>query len=77
VKLWPGVPTISNSMKRLEHTIAAALYDTIRQMMPSICAQVGKEVIHLKHWDYIPGETQQLFIDFSKGFLDGVKSASS
>ena len=62
-------------MKRLEHTIAAALYDTIRQMMPSICAQMGKEVIHLKHWDRIPSETQQLFIEFSKGFLDGVTDA--
>ena len=60
-------------MRKPEIWLAAAMYDTARRAMPSICNGMGCRVVHWPIWDKAPLKLQELFIEFAKGVLTGLR----
>lgn len=63
-------------MRTPEKWLAAALYDTTRRLVPSMCEQLGYGDVQLDTWDNVPGQTQEMFTEFAKGILLGIEQFS-
>lgn len=59
-------------MRKPEIWLAAAMYDTARRAMPSICNNMGCRIVCWPIWDEAPLGLRELFIEFAKGVLAGV-----